>query len=129
MSGQTENEHFLYTREDLEDQIAVFLGGAVAEELVYGDRSTGARNDLEQTVKITREIIKNGLSPLGIVDEEYTPKDRINSTFTEIIHHQEERVRKILTAKLSLLEEGAERLLAAEKISGEEFRNLMKQTA
>ncbi|HHT48381.1 MAG TPA: AAA family ATPase [Firmicutes bacterium] len=123
------NEHFLYTREDLEDQIAVFLGGAVAEELVYGDRSTGARNDLEQTVKITREIIKNGLSPLGIVDEEYTPKDRINSTFTEIIHHQEERVRKILTAKLSLLEEGAERLLAAEKISGEEFRNLMKQTA
>jgi ATP-dependent Zn protease len=84
---------------------------------------------LEQTVKLAKEIINNGLSPLGIVDEEYTPKERVNATFTEIITTQEERVRKILTEKLSLLKQGAERLLAAEKLSGAEFRSLLKETA
>lgn len=129
MRPNGKNERFLYTKKDLEDQIAVFLGGAVAEELVFESRSTGAGNDLEQAVKIAREIIKNGLSSLGIVDEECTPKDRINAAFNEIISTQEERVRKILTAKRPLLEEGAERLLTTERISGEEFRSLLKETA
>ena len=129
MRPNGKDQRFLYTKADLEDQIAVLLGGAIAEELIYGTRSTGASNDLEQTVKLAKEIINNGLSPLGIVDEEYTPKERVNATFTEIITTQEERVRKILTEKLSLLKQGAERLLAAEKLSGAEFRSLLKETA
>ena len=81
MRPNGKDQRFLYTKADLEDQIAVLLGGAIAEELIYGTRSTGASNDLEQTVKLAKEIINNGLSPLGIVDEEYTPKERINADF------------------------------------------------
>ncbi|HBR29778.1 MAG TPA: ATPase, partial [Firmicutes bacterium] len=120
---------FLYTKENLEDQIAVFLGGAVAEELVYGGRSTGASNDLEQAVKLAKTIIKNGLSPLGIIDDDYTPKERINEAFSTIIEAQEERVRQILTEKRSFLKQGAQQLFTKERISGEEFRSLLKETA
>ena len=129
MRPNGKDQRFLYTKADLEDQIAVLLGGAIAEELVYGTRSTGASNDLEQTVQLAKEIIKNGLSSLGIVDRDYTPKEQINAAFTEIITTQEERVRRILTEKLSLLKQVAERLLAAEKLSGAEFRSLLKESA
>jgi len=122
-------ERYLYTKEYLEDQIAVFLGGALAEELVYGTRSTGAANDFEQAAHLSKEIIKSGLSPLGIVDEEYTPKDKINEVFTRILKEQEERARGILTAKLDSLKQAAELLFKKEKISGEEFRTILQKTA
>ncbi|NLM37712.1 MAG: AAA family ATPase [Firmicutes bacterium] len=129
MRPNGKEERYLYTKADLEDRIAVLLGGAVAEELIYGTRSTGAGNDLEQAVQLAKEIIKNGLSPLGIVDQECTPKEQVNTAFTEIITAQEERVRKILTVNLSLLKQVAARLLAAEKLSGADFRSLLKETA
>ncbi|HBL35375.1 MAG TPA: ATPase [Firmicutes bacterium] len=129
MRPNGKDERFLYTKENLEDQIAVFLGGAVAEELVYGGRSTGASNDLEQAVKLAKTIIKNGLSPLGIIDDDYTPKERINEAFSTIIEAQEERVRQILTEKRSFLKQGAQQLFTKERISGEEFRSLLKETA
>jgi vesicle-fusing ATPase len=129
MRPNGKNERFLYTKENLEDQIAIFLGGAVAEELVYGGRSTGASNDLEQAVEFAKTIIKNGLSPLGIIDQEYTPKERINKVFSAIIEAQEERVRQILTEKQSFLKQVAQQLFTKEKITGEEFRSLLKETA
>ncbi|NLW55374.1 MAG: ATPase, partial [Firmicutes bacterium] len=122
-------ERYLYTKEYLEDQIAVFLGGALAEEAIYGARSTGATNDFEQAARLSREIIRSGLSPLGIIDEEYTPKDKINEVFTQILKQQEERARGILTAKLDSLKQAAELLFTKEKISGEEFRTILQKTA
>lgn len=123
------NERYLYTKEYLEDQIAVFLGGALAEEAIYGARSTGANNDFEQAVKLSKEIIKSGLTSLGIIDDEYTPKDKINEVFTQILKHQEERAKGILAEKLDSLKQAAELLFTKEKISGEEFRTILQKTA
>ncbi|HBT18226.1 MAG TPA: ATPase [Firmicutes bacterium] len=123
------NERYLYTKEYLEDQIAIFLGGAMAEEAIYGGRSTGASNDFEQAVELTRQIIKSGLSTLGIIDEEYTPKDKINEVFTQILAHQEERVKRIMKDKIEILKRVADLLFSKEKISGEEFRTVLMETA
>lgn len=122
-------EHYLYTKEYMEDQIAVFLGGAVAEELVYGERSTGASNDFQQAANLTKQIINSGLSTLGIVDEEFTPKNQINEVFTQILVKQEARVKSLLNDKIETLNHLAEFLLEKEKISGEEFRRVLQETA
>ena len=62
-----EGEKYLMTKEELENKIATFTGGRVAEELVFGDVTTGASNDIEQATKLARAIItRYGMSEFGM---------------------------------------------------------------
>ncbi len=120
-----EEDRSLYTKKYMEEQIAICLGGAVAEEVIYGERSTGAANDLEQAARLARNIIATGLSSLGVVDEEYTPKDRICQEFQKIMDSQVKRVTGIIEEKRDRLQQVAGVLLGEEKISGPKLRQLL----
>lgn len=129
MRPSSEDERHLYTKQHLEDQIAVCLGGAAAEEIVYGEKSTGSSNDFEQATSLARRMIKTGLSALGIVDLDYTPKERIHEVFCEILAGQEKRAKEIINSKIDLIKKIASHLVAKEKISGDEFRALLRNAA
>lgn len=115
-------EQYLYTKNDLEMEISIALGGALAEELVYGDWSTGAGNDFEQATSVCRTLILNGLSELGIIREELVGNERIFQMMQQILGEQEERVRGILEEHESVLYHISHKLLEEENVSGEWFR-------
>lgn len=119
-------EQFLYTKEYLQDQIAICLGGAMAEELVYGTWSTGSANDFEQATSIAGQIIKTGLSGLGIIKEDLTSKERIAGEMDEILSEQKERVKKLLETKEALIDLIIANLLEQEKVSGNWFRKQLR---
>jgi vesicle-fusing ATPase len=121
-----EEERSLYTKKYMEEQIAICLGGAVAEEVIYGERSTGAANDLEQAARLARDMITTGLSSLGVVDEDCTPQKKIYREFQKIMTSQVERATTIIEAKKDHLQQAAVVLLAEEKISGAKLRQLLK---
>lgn len=116
------HEQYLYTKEYLEDQICICLGGALSEELMYGNWSTGASNDFEQATHIARQIILTGLSRLGIVQEDCLGKERIFEVMTEILNEQKERVRELLKKRGQLIDKIVIDLLQKEKVSGNWLR-------
>ena len=120
-------ERHLYPKKYLEDQIAICLGGAVAEEVFFGEKSTGSSNDFEQVARIGKEIIKSGLSEVGLVDPEFTPKEMLHEVFSGIINRQEAKVRRIIEENKDLIRKIASTLFSQEKLSGEEFRRMMAQ--
>jgi vesicle-fusing ATPase len=73
MRKTSPDDQYLYTREELEHQIMVTLAGAVAEEMKFGSRSTGAKNDFEQAWSVAGDIIDSGLSSLGVVNRDDLP--------------------------------------------------------
>lgn len=123
------DDPFVYPREDLEDEIATLLGGAVAEELVYGSRSTGSGNDFEKVVEVARKMIHLGMSDLGIVDPEMLPPETYQKALQNLIKVQEERVRRLLEERRGLLEYLTQRLLEKESLSGEELRSILREAA
>jgi len=116
------DDQYLYTRDELLGQIAVTLGGAVAEELVFGSRSTGSAGDFEQAVELAERVVLAGLSRLGIVHKDRLPSNVLHDEIQTIIREQEERVRAWLEARRALLVELARRLLEDEKVPGDELR-------
>ena len=119
-------DHYLYTREFLLDQVAICLGGAISEELIYGDWSTGASNDFEQATSLAKQIITTGLSRLGIIQEDLAGKDRIYEVMTEILEEQKSRVRELLKKRSPIIPAITETLLEQEKVSGVWFREQLK---
>ena len=119
-------EQYLYTREYLFDQIAICLGGAVSEELFYGNWSTGTANDFEQATGIAKQVVTSGLSRLGIVSEELTGKEKLGEVACEILAEQTERVRELLENRKPTVEKVLRDLLDQEKVSGEWFREQLK---
>ncbi|MBP1933398.1 AAA family ATPase [Ammoniphilus resinae] len=117
-----QEDHYLYTKEYLEKQIMICLGGAVAEELEYGERSTGSKSDFDQALRLVHTMIDAGLSSLGIVKFDMVKKDLIQNETTKILDHLLEKTRKILAAKRRLMEEGAAILVKEEVLSGDFFR-------
>jgi cell division protease FtsH len=128
MRPAQQEERYLYTKDYLVDQIAICLGGAIAEELVYGNRSTGAANDFEQSTTVVKQLINTGLSDLGIIQEDLLGKEQIYATMKAILNQQEERVRQLLGDRVTLINVVADRLLENERVSGEWFREQL-QTA
>ena len=122
-------EQYLYTKEYLLDQIAICLGGAMAEELVYENWSTGSANDFEQATSVAEKIINTGLSRLGIIKEGLTGKERIAEEISRILAEQKERVKALLEGKASLISLITNNLLEKEKISGDWFREQLKVKA
>ncbi|AAM23426.1 ATP-dependent metalloprotease FtsH [Caldanaerobacter subterraneus subsp. tengcongensis MB4] len=117
----------IYTKEQLEKDIMVALGGTVAEVLVLGGRSTGSANDFEQAVDIAKKIVFTGLSDLGIVSKEDISKEKVNEEVNKIVKNLEDKVKEILERRLEKLKEVAELLKKEEAISGEKLREILNK--
>ncbi|MEW6173628.1 MAG: AAA family ATPase [Bacillota bacterium] len=126
---KSENDNYLYTQEQLENQLSVLLAGSVAEEVVLGSRSTGATNDFEQAIGVAETIIRAGMSELGVVAADELPDDVRHQVISQILKCQEERVEDYLSSKKALLVRIAECVLDEERLSGEKFQSLLKETA
>ena len=143
-----EDERFLLQRQELLDRMAVLLGGRVAEELVFGEISTGASNDLERVGELARSMVRQyGMSEkLGWVGYEKQrqtflggadggwPQARGYSEDTaramdedvrSIVAEARERTREILAADREVLDRLAEELLETEVVSREDLRRIM----
>ncbi|MDS1029048.1 AAA family ATPase [Bacillota bacterium LX-D] len=121
-----ESDTCLYTKSFLEKQIKITLAGAVAEEIILGERSTGSANDFQEAVKLAKQIILNGLSPLGIIDPEQNDQI-IRDMLQEILHEQENQVKDMLKKQKEILVKVAAELKKEEKVSGEQLRALMTE--
>ncbi len=124
---QPEKDHLLYTREYMENQICILLGGSVSEKLVLGSQSTGASNDFNQSVELAQKMINAGLSSLGVVSYKHLSPAEIQHTIQEIITQQEKRAAQIIKSNMQLVRKGAEILLEEEKVSGEFLREQMRK--
>ena len=112
----------LQTQSYLHKQLGVLLAGGVAEDLIFGERSTGAANDYHRAVEISESIIAHGLSPLGIININNLAKDELTATTREILEESIADITAILTDKRPALIAIADVLMNQERISGEEFR-------
>ncbi|HET8579315.1 MAG TPA: ATP-dependent zinc metalloprotease FtsH [Methylomirabilota bacterium] len=140
-------DRYLLTRSELEDRIAVLLGGRVAEEVVYGEVSTGAHNDLERATEMARLMVmqygmSEQLGPMtfgggqqavflkasGLAQErEYSEETarRIDGETRAIIDRIYDRVRSLLTARKRVLIEAAMELKLRETLEGDRLRQLL----
>src|SRR5262249_4897648 len=139
-------ERCLMTRSELEDRIAVLVGGRVAEELVYGEVSTGAHNDLERASEIARLMVtKYGMServglatfgehtPLFLKgtgmggEREYSEETArtIDAEVRAILERTHDRVRGMLTTKKAILISAAQELKRTETLEGERLRRAL----
>jgi cell division protease FtsH len=141
-------DRFLMTRSELEDRLAVLLGGRVAEELVYGEVSTGAHNDLERATELTRLMVtKYGMSeriglatygersplflrgapaPWGAERDFSEATARvIDEEVRRILDATHDRVRALLTAKKAVLVSAAAELKRTETLDGERLRRAL----
>ncbi len=117
----------LFCPQEIGVEIAALLGGAVAEELVCGTRSTGAADDFDQAARLARRLVLSGLSPLGIVDAESIPRDVMFSTVREVLATEEKRVRQLLEGRRRLLVHVSEQLAQKERLSGDELRQMLQE--
>ena len=120
-----EKDCYLYTKEHLEGQIAVLLGGAISEEELLGNRSTGATSDFQQAMELARTIISSGLSSMGVVSPNDLPTGALHEIMKEIISSQEDKVRKLIRKYMPVIENVSHYLLEKEKISGDYLRELL----
>jgi len=120
-----EDDTYLYTKDYLENQIAVMLAGAVAEEVILGNRSTGSSGDFEQAVRTADTMLRSGMSELGVVCPDSLPRDLKHRTLTGIVREQEERVRSHITSSKHVFTRVVEILLEREKINGGLFRSVL----
>jgi cell division protease FtsH len=139
-------DRFLLTRSEIEDRVAVLLGGRVAEELVYGEVSTGAHNDLERATELARLMVtKYGMSeriglatygergPLflkqtgGGGDRDYSDATAraIDEEVRAILDRTHDRVRGLLTTRKAALTAAAAELKRVETLEGEHLRRLL----
>lgn len=122
-----ENDIYLYTKNYLENQIAICIAGAATEELIFGNRSTGAYNDFEKATDLARNIIFSGMTELGVVSEKDLPADLKHCEMSRILREQEARVKTILQDKVEIIHVVTETLVKDESFSGEELRMLLQQ--
>ncbi len=120
-----EDDTYLYTQTALENRIKIALAGALAEELVLGDRSTGAAGDYGQTMNLVRHMIAAGMSSLGVVELEQLPQERLHDASTEILRDLEEKTRILLQEYLTAFQEVVKILEDKENITGEELRQCL----
>lgn len=117
-------DHYLYTKDYIEDQIMVALGGAAAEEMIYGGRSTGSRNDFEQSLSMVRNMMDAGLTSLGIIDREMVTKEQLMKENAAILDALMLRTKKMLDEQRSVFEHSFAILMKEEVLSGDTFRTL-----
>jgi cell division protease FtsH len=140
-------DRFLMTKSELENKVAVLLGGRIAEELVFGESSTGAQNDLVKATDIAKSMVKAyGMSEkLGTITLErerqpqflqiQAPQEKgdyseetsreIDCEVRRIVEEQYERVKRLLAERKAVLQEGAKLLLEREVITGTDLKAIM----
>jgi cell division protease FtsH len=141
-------DRYLMTKSELLDRLCVLLGGRVAEEIIFGDISTGAQNDLMRATDIAKSMVKEyGMSeklgymtfererkPLfldinptfGIKDYSEETAREIDNEVKRIVDESYQKVNTMLSEKRELLEKVAQTLLEKETIDGDELRALIK---
>jgi cell division protease FtsH len=122
-------ERYLYTLRHIEEQILIALGGAVAEEIYYGERSTGSRNDFEHVLSLVRMMMECGLTELGIVDTKMLSQEEYNRENQNILRKLMNQANHILQEQHELFGQTKQLLLQEETISGERFRELIQKKA
>lgn len=120
-------DRYLYTKEAMEKQIMVSLGGAVAEEIYYGGRSTGSKNDFEQALGMAQEIVQSGMSRLGIIHPQFIDKTRIHDEVEYLLDNLLKQTHDMLGKCDAVFKNGLQALLDAEVLQGDEFRKLLEQ--
>ncbi|WP_047152586.1 AAA family ATPase [Aneurinibacillus tyrosinisolvens] len=120
-----QQDRYLYTLENLEQQIMIALGGAVAEEMLYGGRSTGSRNDFEQALRLVNTIIDSGLSQLGIVKMDMVGKEALHEERQRILNELLDQTRAILRTYFPVFGHALNHLLREEVLNGDEFRVML----
>lgn len=119
-------DHYLYTKDYIEQQIMIALGGAAAEEIFYGGRSTGSRNDFEQALSMVRNMMDSGLTSLGIIDREMVTKDQLMKENTSILDALMSRTKELLEQQRSVFDHSFAILMKEEVLSGDTFRKLFE---
>lgn len=138
-----EDERFLTTKQEVLDKLAVYCGGRAAEELIFGEMTTGAANDIEQATKLARNMITRfgmseefGMMALGTVQNAYLNQDtsltcapgtaeRVDAAVLKLITEAHERAMQILKENKFKLHELAHYLYKKESITGDEFMSLL----
>jgi cell division protease FtsH len=140
-------DRFLMTKSELENKVAVLLAGRIAEELIFGEASTGAQNDLVKATDIAKSMVKAyGMSeklgtitlererqpqfvqmPVASEKGDYSEETarEIDCEVRRIVDEQYERVKRLLGERKTALQEGAKLLLEREVITGVELRAIM----
>ena len=138
-------EHNLMTKEEIENKIATFTGGRVAEELVFHSITTGASNDIEQATKLARAMITRfgmndefDMVAMETVSNQYLGGDTslacspetatvIDKKVVEVVKAEHEKARKLLSENMPKLHEIAKFLYEKETITGEEFMEILNR--
>ncbi|EXX91166.1 ATPase [Paenibacillus darwinianus] len=121
-----QQEQYLYTREYLEAQIMIALGGAAAEELYYGSRSTGSRGDFDQAMNIVRTMAESGLTELGIVDKSMITPEEWAAVMRGTLDALMERTKALLNENRPVFERSLDVLMKEETLSGDQFRTFLQ---
>ncbi|MGZ4133629.1 MAG: ATPase, partial [Tumebacillaceae bacterium] len=121
-----ESDGYLYTMDQLINQIMIALGGTVAEELIYGNRSTGAQGDIQQATNMARTIVACGLSKLGIVDIENLQKNILDEEIRRIFAEVEGMTRDLLAQYEQGIRTLSDQLVREENMTGDDFRVWME---
>lgn len=122
-------DSYLYTKPFLEHQIMIALGGAAAEELFYGGRSTGSRGDFEQATSIVRTLIESGMSSLGIVHPQALTREMWSAENAAILEQLTERTRNLIESRKEAFQELLEVLVREETLSGDQLRERLRNAA
>lgn len=118
---------YLLTEKQIREQLWVLLGGAIAEELVLGNRSTGARGDFKKAIELARSYVLSGMSPLGIVDESVLSKTEFHQAQQELLQEITRQVRSLLQASLDMLYVLGDKLQEEEWLTGRQLRRLLRE--
>ena len=138
-----QNNHYLMTKEEIENKIATYAGGRAAEEVAFGSITTGASNDIEQATKLARAMItRYGMSKdfdmvaLETVNNQYLGGDaslacsaetqtKIDQEVVELVKKQHDKAAQILMENREKLDELSRYLYEKETITGEEFMRIL----
>ena len=138
-----DGNHYLMSKEEIENKIATYTGGRAAEEVAFGSVTTGASNDIEQATKLARAMISRyGMSEdfdmvaMETVTNQYLGGDtslacsaetqsRIDEQVIALVKKQHEKAVSILTENREKLDSLASYLYEKETITGEEFMNIL----
>jgi cell division protease FtsH len=140
-----EGNHYLMSKDEIENKICTYTGGRAAEEVVFGTITTGASNDIEQATKLARaEITRYGMSKdfdmvaMETVTNQYLGGDtslacsaetqtKIDGLVVDLVKKQHEKAAQILMENREKLDELAQFLYQRETITGEEFMNILNR--
>lgn len=122
-----QQDQYLYTKLFLEQQIMVALAGSAAEEMFYGGRSTGSRNDFEQALNLVRTMVDSGLTNLGIVESSMVTKEELMKENAIILEQLTIQTRELLNDYRMVFEQSLDILIKEEILSGDQFRTLLNQ--